>query len=212
MSIHAVEKSSWSAFGRMGVVAGMHLALVLVLANSFGLIPKLKHPDNIDVVKVDDSPPVDARPPDIPYVPPTTDVFVPMPDVPEVEPVDDPPRIVAKELPPGGGEIGHGSAVVEGLPDTVVRTDPRHPLTQPRYPAQRIREQVEGVVDVEVYVQPDGRVGDARIARSSGYDDFDRSALDEARRNWRLVPATRNGQAIAQWFRMRVSFKLKNQP
>ena len=57
---------------------------------------------------------------------------------------------------------------------------------------------------------PNGRVGDARIVRSSG---FERSTvtLDEARRNWRLLPATRDGEPFAQWHRLRVVFKLKNQ-
>jgi len=60
-------------------------------------------------------------------------------------------------------------------------------------------------------VQPNGRVGDARVIRGSGYDLFDRAALEEARRNWRMLPATRNGEPYAQWYRLRVVFKLKNQ-
>jgi len=57
-------------------------------------------------------------------------------------------------------------------------------------------------------VLPNGRVGDARIVRSTGYERLDKSALDEAKRNWRLVPATRDGQPVAQWYKVRVTFKL----
>ena len=53
-------------------------------------------------------------------------------------------------------------------------------------------------------------IGDARIVRSSGYELFDRATLSEARRNWRLLPATRDGEPFAQWYRLRVVFKLKS--
>ncbi len=35
--------------------------------------------------------------------------------------------------------------------------------------------------------------------------------LEEAKRNWRLIPATRDGVPIAQWYKVRVTFKLTNQ-
>ena len=99
-------------------------------------------------------------------------------------------------------------------PDTLVsaRNDPRHALTQPPYPASYIRQGIEGNVDLEILVQPNGRIGDARIVRSSGYDLFDRAALDEARRNWRMLPATRNGEPYAQWYRLRVVYTPNTAP
>jgi TonB family protein len=53
-------------------------------------------------------------------------------------------------------------------------------------------------------------VGDARIIKSTGYDELDRAALTEAKRNWRLLPATRDGVAIPAWHRLRVTFKLND--
>ena len=38
-----------------------------------------------------------------------------------------------------------------------------------------------------------------------------RAALAEAKRNWRLLPAKRDGVPIAQWHRLRVTFKLNQQ-
>ena len=81
-------------------------------------------------------------------------------------------------------------------------------MSQPRYPSADTRLGNEGNVDVEVYVLPNGRVGDARIARSSGFERLDQSAVEEARRNWRLVPATRDGVPFPQWYKVRVTFKL----
>jgi TonB family protein len=74
-----------------------------------------------------------------------------------------------------------------------------------------IREGKAGSADVEVYVLPTGRVADARIIRSSGFEELDQSTLAEAKRKWRLLPATRDGVPIAQWHRLRVTFKLNQQ-
>ena len=67
------------------------------------------------------------------------------------------------------------------------------------------------VVGIEVLVNPNGRVGDARIFRSSGFSAFDRSTLEEAKRKWRFLPATRDGVPEAKWHRLQVVFRLKNQ-
>ena len=40
MAAVAVEKRSLGALGRMGIVAGMHVAVVLLVANSLGLVSK----------------------------------------------------------------------------------------------------------------------------------------------------------------------------
>ena len=45
-------------------------------------------------------------------------------------------------------------------------------------------------------------------ARSSGFERLDQSAIDEAKRSWRLVPATKAGVPFAQWYKVRVTFKL----
>ena len=37
--------------------------------------------------------------------------------------------------------------------------------------------------------------GDARVVKSTGFEELDRAALAEAKRNWRLLPATRDGVA-----------------
>jgi protein TonB len=89
-----------------------------------------------------------------------------------------------------------------------VRPDPRHPLSKPEYSPRMIREGNQGTIEVEVYVMPNGRVADARVVKSTGFAELDLAAIAEAKRNWRLMPATRNGEPIAQWHRLRVTFKL----
>ena len=97
---------------------------------------------------------------------------------------------------PQGPVDGPGSS--EPMPRlTAVAMDPRHPLTQPPYPPGSIRDNEQGNADVEVYVLPNGRVGEARIVRSTGFERLDRAALEEARRYWRFTPATRDGTPVA---------------
>ena len=74
-----------------------------------------------------------------------------------------------------------------------------------------IRAGNTGTADIEVYVLPNGRVGDARIVKSTGFESLDRSAMEEAKRKWRLAPATRDGVPFAQWHRLRVTFRLNQQ-
>jgi protein TonB len=203
------EKRPLGSVGRMGVVVSMHAALLLLLMRGMGIrIPVVEGPPDITTTVIDEQ----RRPDDPPPVaPPRTDVPIWMPE-PEPVPADQDPPVKEKvitETRPTGGESGHGSAIPQ--PQIMgVRIDARHPLTQPPYPSARIRFNDEGAVDLEIYVLPDGRVGDARVLKTSGFEDFDRAALQEARRSWRLLPATRDGQPLAQWYSLRVVFKLQN--
>jgi periplasmic protein TonB len=202
----------FGALGRMGLVAAVHVAALYLIANSLGIVPGIAiEPRRVvaeflpDPPRHDDPIPV-ARDPEITE----PEVLVPIPENREFENDTVNDSITARRVELDQIPAGPGSATV--VPDNVVgpRSDPRHPLTQPAYPAPYIRGGIEGDVDVEILVQPNGRIGDARIVRSSGHELFDRAALEEARRSWRMLPATRNGEPYAQWYRLRVVFKLKN--
>jgi protein TonB len=114
---------------------------------------------------------------------------------------------VIDEAPSTGSGAGSGADV--GLPPQLVavKVDSRYPLTQPPYPAASIRMNEEGTGVVSVYVLPNGRVGEARIERSTGSSRLDEAALAEAKR-WRLRAATRDGVAFAEWYSVRVVFRL----
>ena len=204
-----VERRSMGALGRMGIVAGLHVGVIFLIGRSLGVIPPITlPPDDVKVTIIDEH-----RPPDTPPAP-KNPVFE-NPDIPHlpipIVPIDMPSDagITADLVQPDdfGVPDEGGTAVVE--PRIVgVRQDTRHPLSQPRYPSWDKGEGNQGNVDVEVYVLENGRVGNARIVRSSGFERLDQSALDEAKRNWRLLPATRDGVPIAQWYKIRVTFKL----
>ena len=211
MAVAIVEKRSLAALSRVGIVAAMHAGALLLFARSFGLMSGEVAPPTIVADVIPQQLP-DEPPPPLPhYVPDRNNVV----RVPAPEPIPLPDdlgetSITAELVPPDAIPFESGSA--EPVPVLVgVRGDPRFPLSQPPYPPELISRGKEGVVDVEVYVNPNGRVAEARIFKSSGFAAFDRSTLEEARRKWRFQPATRDGVPYAQWHRLRVVFNLKDQ-
>ena len=209
MNTIVAEKRPLGALGRMGAVAGLHVAALYLIAASLGVVPSLI-PKEPPVITLQPQPKqtVENPPPDIPQpqpqIPPLT---MPPPVVPhDAFPTADAPTAVISDDPPEVPPVvppAH-QAVVVG-----VRQDARHPLTQPAYPAIDQRQGNEGSVELEVYVLPSGRVGDVRVLKSAGSATLDQSAIEEAKRKWRLLPATRDGEAYAQWYRLRVVFDLK---
>lgn len=207
MAASTLEQRPLGAIGRMTIVAGIHLAVFYAIALGLRIVPPPVFAGSEMIEPIDTPLPDDPPPPTPPVVLERTEVFVPQPDLvidsfpdttitPEVRPLEQIP------VEPMGG-----TAVTE-VPGTNVMQDSRYPLTQPAYPPASKREGEQGAADVEVYVLPDGRVGNVRIARTTGFERLDNAALQEARRSWRFKPATRAGEAVAQWYKVRVVFKL----
>jgi protein TonB len=91
------------------------------------------------------------------------------------------------------------------------RSDPKHPLTQPEYPPTARRLGQEGTVVLLIYVQPDGKVGDVKVHKSSGFDKLDEAAVREAKRSWRFIPAKEGANPVAEWGQFAVTFRLTDQ-
>jgi periplasmic protein TonB len=87
--------------------------------------------------------------------------------------------------------------------------DPRTGLSEPLYPSQEIRMGHAGTVVLLVEVLPNGRVGEVRLHRSSGFSRLDESAVREARR-WRLRPGARDGVPTTMWKEIPVTFRLQD--
>jgi protein TonB len=205
MAAVAAQRRPLGALSRMSLVAAIHVAVLFAIARSLG-IGSTPVEERMEAT-IDDvpRPPIDTPPP--PPVPVMTNQSVVLPDFPidlAFEPQDvitgPPPDVPFVEdppvtPPPQGQMVG-------------VRIDPRHPLSKPEYSPRMIREGNQGTIEVEVFVQPNGRVVDARVVKSTGFAELDLAAIAEAKRNWRLLPATRDGVPIAQWHRLRVTYKL----
>lgn len=208
MGTRIATRNHWGALGRMGIVAGMHAAVIFVVAGALVIKNEMSLPPEIETILIDE-PPDNIDPPPIPQPKiERVELTVPEPVVPPIEHETLGPPISA-QVEPVERVIDQGGSAEPVPVIQNVRQDPRRPLTQPYYPPSEIRAGNEGNADLEVYVLPNGRIGDVRIIRSTGHPRLDQSAIDEAKKTWRLIPATRDGVAIAQWHRLRVVFQLK---
>ncbi len=79
----------------------------------------------------------------------------------------------------------------------------------PSFPEASRRRGEEGVVRVELFVDPTGRVADVRILESSGFSALDAAAV-QAVREWRFRPAQRAGLPVAGSLTTAVHFRLEN--
>lgn len=207
MVAQVAGKKPLGAMGRAGIVIGMHAAVLFVIAQGFVMKAKEKENGPLVTTVIDDPIPIDQPPPVAPPELVRPDLYVPAPDFPAEIPSND--GVIAEVLPDRPVVIEPQAGAGPDIPTTVVRMLPNG-ITQPPYPSSMTRENREGVTVLEVYVLPNGRVGDVRVLKSAGAgaEAFDLSAMNEAKRNWRFTPATRNGEPVAQWYPLRVVFKL----
>lgn len=139
-----------------------------------------------------------------------------------------PERVVSPQLEPEGGGIGDNvppvrnsgplTPVVLRLPGinsggsfTVVN-GAALPLKQvnPIYPSRALSQGVEGFVELEFDISPDGNVINARVLYAEPEGIFDRAALRAISR-WSFKPKVENGNNVAQYNeRRRISFSLED--
>lgn len=95
-------------------------------------------------------------------------------------------------------------------PDEFVKVDEGPVMVEsydPVYPQSAKEEGLEGTVWVQALVDTEGAVSNARIARSSGHEILDLSALDAAKKN-KFTPAKLEDKPVATWVTYKVAFAL----
>jgi protein TonB len=78
----------------------------------------------------------------------------------------------------------------------------------PTYPLLARRRNYEGTVLLDVLVRRDGTVGSIRLARSSGHETLDQSAIRGVRK-WTFHPGKRGDKALEMWVTIPIRFQLK---
>ena len=79
----------------------------------------------------------------------------------------------------------------------------------PAYPEIARLRGYEGIVLVFAEILPDGRVGNMKIRKSSGYAILDQSAI-EAVKPWKFEPAKKSGNPFTVWVELPIKFILHN--
>jgi protein TonB len=80
---------------------------------------------------------------------------------------------------------------------------------KPVQPAMSLRYGEQGTVMLRVQVMADGSAGTVQVQQSSNFPMLDEAA-QSAVKTWRFNPATVDGKPVTEWFRVPITFTLKN--
>lgn len=157
-------------------------------------------------------------------IPPTIGIPTPVPDAEVQTEVNFPTRDELASITPRGSETyGTGDNVIVDIPrgdlgdyfpapDEFVAVQEMPALIKeftPTYPEIAQLTNREGTVWIKALVDKEGKVREARVAKSSGMNvGFDEAALEAAYKNV-YKPAIQNGRPVAIWVTYPVQFKLK---
>src|SRR5690606_38274047 len=165
----------------LGFVVGLHVAVIYVLASGLGksIVEVALPPIETKVIEEDKV--VEAEPPPPPPKMETVPPYVPPPEFQiAAEPTAAPAKSITTTATPKPAAPPPPAAVETVLP----KSNPRRPNEKPAYPASERRAGHEGVVILQLYVLENGRVGEARVEKSSGFPALDEAAVKEALRSW----------------------------
>lgn len=109
-----------------------------------------------------------------------------------------------------GGDTGETAGNLSAAGDTAGAYPLDRENTPPVYPEIARTRGYEGVVLVAVEILPDGRVGNMKIRKSSGYAILDQSAV-EAAKKWKFEPARKQGKPFAIWVERPIKFVLHDE-
>lgn len=201
-STNPLRKSSGLIF-----VIALHVAVIVAITNGTDIrntVASIAPVHVLPTVEVPKPPPIPVNPTK-PVISTATTFAVPVPSDPVVEattPIDSTTTLVQPREGRADAQIEH--SIISA------RVDPSRPLTQPAYPAASRRNSEQGRVELMLYILENGKVGEAKVAQSSGFTRLDDSAVREALRSWKFIPQQENGIATPSWQRFAITFRLDN--
>ena len=114
----------------------------------------------------------------------------------------------------GGTGAGVGTGAGAGSGTNYVRVGQETGVEPPRkvvdagpvYPPAAKEQGIQGVVIIDAHIEPDGRVGHAKVVRS--VPGLDEAALD-AVRQWKFTPTLKDGTPVGVVMTVTVNFLLQ---
>lgn len=188
----------------LGFVVLLHAALVyaLITGLAYRVIRVVPVPIVAKII-AQQSPPQTAPPPAV-FKPPLTP-FVPPPEVQIAKPPPAPTSTAITNVtavrPP---TLTPAPQVVRNLPHVDLASS-----NEPEYPPVSRRLGEEGRVLLQVLVDPDGRVIDAKVVQSSGYPRLDQAAIEGVKEDYHFVPGTIDGKPQPMWLTIPFVWKLQ---
>ena len=135
---------------------------------------------------------------------------LPAPQLVVEAPKPDPePVLVPEVVPPPAPVLAEAP---QPAPPPPIPPRPADYLDNPKppYPALSKRLGEEGVVRLNILVNPDGSVARLEIVKSSGYARLDESARKTVQSSWKFEPARQAGKPVAAWVIVPIQFTLRS--
>lgn len=207
---------SWSSprSWALAIIVLLHLGFFWVLTNGLSIsIPQVFEPAPPVLIPTEPQPPPPTPTriiePPVNLVPQRLTYVEPEPiDLPQLDEATVAPYVPEPTQP--GSFQEHGDVSPPAPVVVEPRIDSRRALSEPFYPPGEIRQGHEGTVVLSLHILADGRVGEVKLAQSSGFQKLDESAMREAKR-WRFIPGTSDGSPLAMWKQVPITFRLNNQ-
>lgn len=80
-----------------------------------------------------------------------------------------------------------------------------------KYPAQAVKDKIEGRVLVQFIVEKTGQIGEVKVARSVS-EELDAEAVRVVKSMPNFTPGRQDGKAVAVWYTLPIMFKLQGTP
>ena len=179
-----------------------HVLLVWGLASGLAhdLTTKMAEVIQTKVVE-DDKPKEEVEPP-----PPPPDTKIPPPDF-----VPPPSFDFVPDAGPTTAIQAVSKEVVKAAPTTVSKPKGKATNSKPEYPQASVRAGEEGVVGINIYVTEDGRVGDVKLEKTSGFDRLDDAVLKHVKRSWKFTPCMQGETPVACWYPLNLKMQIKQE-
>jgi periplasmic protein TonB len=209
----------------IGFVVLLHVVLIYALVTGLAhrAIQVVETP--IETRILAEAKPQTAQPPPPPplqLTPPPT-AIVPPPEIQIETPAPPPPRRTAITLPrpvkppPVAAPAPAPAPMPTPAPAPVPAAEPVRVMPrldagrsqQPAYPDASRRLGEQGSVVLQVLIGTDGRVVDAKVLQSSGYERLDQAAIDGVKNDYRFSPGTVDGKPQQMWYTFKFNWKLR---
>ena len=209
---------SGPSWGALTVVLLLHAALVGAVMTARMVVARKAPPPVLNTFTVMPEPPAAAPPPPAPAAPlagkaatPRDALAAPVPAVAVPGPGPASASVAHSEAGPAARAVSAAAPAPSTAAPAPI-TPPDFSAGQlrnggPAYPYLSRRAKEEGVVTLRVLVTEEGRAGEVRVDRSSGFERLDKAALATVK-HWKFLPARQAGRAIAAWVLVPVTFAL----
>jgi protein TonB len=201
---YAPPQTNYRRIGGFAFVVVLHILFFYALQSGLAktLVDVLKNPFEARVIE-ELKPESEEPPPPPPKIAAPPPVFVPMPEFAVESTVTESTITNTTSTKPTAAPPPPKADVI--IPP---RNNPRRPNARPEYPTMSLRLGEEGVVLLMLTVNEDGRVTEAKVEKSSGFERLDEAAVKEALRSYRFLPGSVNGKSAVTRISLPVRFTI----